>query len=227
MGMGSHGHPIYLSGGKNPTSTDMRVIGNTFINGDGFALHAWHGPRNVNMIGNFTTGHMCSMVAGGSGFVIHHNVFWKPRGYDFVRNPRPDRNREAAQLPRPVLRFDHNVCWSNVPIVGPGTSEAEPVENYAPFRSRSAPQLGVQRVESERLTSLPWVKLSEEQIDAAARFIEEYFNSHGPEDFARGVDDKLETAFAELKVKYQPVAEDLAPRPWDSPRTTDDARKRN
>jgi len=216
MGSGWLGHPIYLSGGKNPTSTDMRVIGNIFINGDGFAIHGWHSPRNLTIVGNITTGHVASMVAGGPGSVIHHNVFWKPRGNDTVPNPNPKRNHEGAQLPLPVLRFDHNVCWCNVPIVGRGDSKAEPVENYTMPGGRPAPWLCVQPIQPDQLESLPWVRLSEERIDAGSLYIEEWFHTHGPEDFAESVDDTLEHTFAELNVKYEPTADDLAPRPWDS-----------
>ena len=43
-------HPIYLAGGPPPTTQDVRLVGNLFIDGEGYALHGWHNPRNLTMV---------------------------------------------------------------------------------------------------------------------------------------------------------------------------------
>ena len=214
MGAGWFGHPIYLSGGPPPTSQDIRVIGNTFIEGMGFALHAWHKPQRLSLVGNFTAGHSCSMVAQGPGHIIHHNVFWKPRGKT-TDGPRPDW-KWCAVLPNEVLRFDHNLCWSTWPVREDGRSRSEPVANYT-MPGHGGTQMKLIEVQPAEIPEVvTWQPRSEQEIDAAVKTISDYFRRHTPGDMAMKTDPELEAAFATVKVRYTPTESDLASRSADS-----------
>jgi hypothetical protein len=214
MGAGWFAHPIYLSGGPPPTSQDIRVIGNTFIEGMGFALHAWHKPERLTIVGNFTAGHSCALVAQGPGHIIHHNFFWKPRGKT-TNGPQPDW-KWCAVLPNEVLRFDHNMCWSTWPVREEGTSRSEPVFNYTmPGHGGSQMKL-IEIQPAEIPEKVTWLPRMEQQIDTAAKTISDYFDNHAPGEMAMKSDPELEAAFATVKVKYEPTESDLMPRSGDS-----------
>ncbi len=219
MGEGWLGHPIYFSGGPPPTSQDLFCIGNIIVGGDGFAIHGWHDPKRLTIAGNFTAAGICGMVAQGHGHSVHHNVFWKPRG----RDDHPDWDW-CALIPTELeggngdpkgsmklLRFDHNLCWSDHPIREEGQSLAEPVENYTK-PGRSGTQMRLRSLRGDQIPlAVPWMPHVESEIDAAVETILEYFKTRSLDEMARDRGDKLEKAFAVLKVRYAPTKEDLGP----------------
>jgi len=185
MGEGWLGHPIYFSGGPPPTSQDMFCVGNVVVDGDGFAIHGWHDPKRLTIVGNFTGGGMCGMVAQGHGHSAHHNVFWKPRGRDDPGNAKPDWDWCALipttteggngdpKGPTEILRFDHNLCWSNHPIREDGKSAAEPVENYT-RPGRGGTQWKLKPVTGDEIpAAVPWMPHTEAEIDAALEVVKE------------------------------------------------------
>lgn len=211
MGAGWFAHPIYLSGGPLPTSQDIRIIGNTFIEGMGFALHAWHNPQRLTIAGNFTGGHSCAMVAQGPGHIVHHNFFWKPRGKT-TDGPRPDW-KWCAVLPNDVLRFDHNLCWSDYPVREEGKSTAEPQANYT-MPGRGGTQMNLIEIQPAQIPEIiTWLPRTEQQIDTAVKNISDYFRTHTPLEMSLKTAPHLETAFATIKVKYEPTESDLTSRP--------------
>jgi hypothetical protein len=211
MGAGWFGHPIYLSGGPAPTSQDIRVIGNVFIEGMGFALHAWHEPQRLTLVGNFTAGHSCAMVAQGPGHIIHHNFFWKPRGKT-TDGPRPDW-KWCAVLPNDVLRFDHNMCWSDYPVREDGKSIAEPHANYTMPGHGGTQMKLIELQPAEIPKTITWLPRTGQEIDTAVKTVSDYFRTHTPQQMAQKTNLKLEAAFATVKVKYDPTQSDLASRP--------------
>jgi len=202
-------HPIYISGGPPPTSQDCRFIGNVFVNGGGFALHCYHKPKNVTMVGNFTTGHMASMVAQGPGHVIHHNVFWKPRG----KPGRPDWNWNAL-LPNDVLRFDHNLLGSDHPIREGGKPKAPPVHNYSLAGIRGT-QVDLIPIKRGHRGPLPFIGATERQVDAAVAWLDAYFLKRSPEEISEDTSDKVRRCLRVLRVKYEPTQRDLGSRPLE------------
>ena len=216
MGAGWFAHPIYLSGGPPPTSQDIRLIGNTFIEGMGFALQAWHKPQSLTIAGNFTAGHSCAMVAQGPGHIIHHNFFWKPRGKT-TNGPQPDW-KWCAVLPNEVLRFDHNVCWSDYPVREEGNSRAEPQANYT-MPGHGGTQMKLVEIHPTQIPEIiTWLPRTEHEIDTAVKNICDYFRNHTPEEMALNTESELEAAFATVKVKYEPTESDLASRSEDPPK---------
>jgi hypothetical protein len=211
MGAGWFAHAIYLSGGGPPKSQDIRVIGNTFIEGMGFALHGWHNPQRLTIVGNFTAGHSCAMVTQGPDHIIHHNFFWKPRGKT-TNGPRPDW-KWCALLPNDVLRFDHNMCWSTYPIREDGKSIAEPEANYT-MPNHGGTQMNLIEIQPAQIPKkVTWLPRTEQQIDTAVKTISNYFQTHTPKQMSVRVDPNLEKAFATVKVQYTPTKPDLASRP--------------
>jgi hypothetical protein len=59
--------------------------------------------------------------------------------------------------------------------------------------------------------AFPWMPHVEAEIDAGVETIKEYFRTRSLEEMARDPGDKLEKAFAVLKVRYAPLMEDLGP----------------
>jgi len=200
-------HPIYISGGPAPTTQDCRFIGNVILNGGGFALHCYHKPINVTIVGNFTSGCMADMVAQGPGHIIHHNVFWKPRG----RPDRPYWNWNAL-LPNDVVRFDHNLLGSNHPIREGGKPKFPPVENYSLAGIRGT-QVNLIPLPKRYRTRLPLVHRSERRVDYAIRKLDAYFKKNTPEEMASDTTTRVQSWLAILRVKYEPTPEDLASRP--------------
>lgn len=200
-------HPIYISGGPPPTTQDCRFIGNVILNGGGFALHCWHQPINVTIVGNFTSGCMADMVAQGPGHIIHHNVFWKPRG----KPDRPEWNWNAL-LPNDVLRFDNNLLGSNHPIREGGKPKQPPVKNYS-LAGIKGTQVDLIPIPKGYKGRLPIIGETESRVDYAIMQLDRYFANTTPEKMAEDSSNAVEGWLATLRVKYEPTAEDLASRP--------------
>ena len=202
-------HPIYIAGGPPPTTQDCRFIGNVILNGGGFALHCWHKPINVTIVGNFTSGCMADMVAQGPGHIIHHNVFWKPRG----KPDRPDWNWNAL-LPNDVVRFDHNLLGSNHPIREGGKPRFPPVKNYSLAGIRGT-QVKLIPIPKSYRGRLPLVGRTEREVDYAIKQLDAYFRKTTPEEMASDTTTRVQRWLATLRVKYKPAPQDLASRPLE------------
>jgi hypothetical protein len=200
-------HAIYISGGPPPTTQDCRFVGNVFVEGGGFAMHCWHEPKHITMIGNFISGHTCGMVAQGPGHIIHHNVVWKPHG-----KPDDPGMNIAAMLPNDLLRFDHNLLVSTRPIDGKGKPSSPPVENYI-VAGPQGTQVNLIPLLPARLPQVSWVGQTAEQIDAAISEVDRYFSQLTPQQIAEDTSAKVENALKVLRVKYTPSTQDLSSRP--------------
>ena len=207
--LGGHwfGHAIYVSGGPPPTTQDCRLVGNVFLQGGGFAIHCWHTPKNITIVGNFISGHTCGLVAQGPGHVLHHNVIWKPVG-----KPDDPKMNICAMLSDDPIRFDHHVLFSTRPIDGKGKPQQPPIHNYS-LTGQHGTQVNLIPLLPSQLVRLPWVAQSPQAIETAIQRLDQYFSTNSPEQIAQDTGDLVENGLQVLRVKYQPSEADLASRP--------------
>src|SRR5262249_25616477 len=119
-GMGRFHHGLYLSGGYTPGAMSQHVIvdDNTFIAGEGYAIHGWHKPHSCIITRNFVSGYFWDLVFDGSDHLIAHNALWRNAGQS---GREPGWN---AWLPASHIVFANNLLNSPVPIhdgVGTGS----------------------------------------------------------------------------------------------------------
>ena len=241
LGKGTHGHSAYMAGGVRHdlpwNSRNLRVLGNTLIGGEGYALHCWHSPVSATLAGNFTSGNFWSVVLQGPNHSCHHNVFWKPRGNMLVNDE--GTMGFNAWLPARLRRFDHLIFGSPHPV---WQKKMPPMRSLAPIEKiyllHDARLLGVPDKEHILLTGKPWTgklvlpKTKEEaaripapanttvrpaffphtasEIDAAVATIQKYFRDHNPQQIAADKSGTLENLFDKLEVQYTTMPSDYA-----------------
>lgn len=241
QGKGTHGHSMYMAGGARHdlpwNSRNLHVLGNTIVNGEGYAFHCWHAPVSATLAGNFCSGNYWSVVLQGANHSCHHNVFWKPRGNE----GGGDAGRVGfnAWLPARLRRFDHLVFGSTHPVWQ---------NNMPPIRAKQPPEKiyllndahirGVPDEEHVLLSGGKWTgKLqlpstrggaaalqppqdttvrppffprTASEIDAAVAVISKYFRDHNPQQISSDTSNHLETLFDVLKVQYTSGPDDYA-----------------
>jgi len=233
LGKGTHGHSAYMAGGARHdlpwNSRNLRVLGNTIIGGEGYALHCWHSPVSATLAGNFTSGNYWSVVLQGPNHSCHHNVFWKPRGNMLVKED--GRVGFNAWLPARLRRFDHLIFASRHPV---WQNKMPPIRSLAPIEKiyllHDARLRGVPDKEHILLTGKPWTgklampktkgdaaripvpanttvrpdffPLTSMEIDTAVASIQKYFREHNPRQIAGDKTEALEELFDQLEVRY-------------------------
>ena len=239
QGNGFYGHSMYMAGGVRHdlpwNSRNLRVLGNTVIAGEGYAIHCWHSPVSATIAGNFCSGNYWSIVLQGPNHSCHHNVFWKSRGN--VGGGDTAHVGFNGWLPARLRRFDHLVFGSPHPVWQgnvPPIRSKRPIEQiYLLYDARIQ---GVPDDEHILLTGKAWTGNLElpknraeaavipepgavdikpdffprtaKEIDDAVEAISIYFRETDPHQISRDKSDRLEKLFDVLKVEYHTTPED-------------------
>jgi len=113
-GDGRFAHGIYLSGGYTKGAMTQHVIvdDNTFVAGEGYAIHGWHNPHSCIITRNFVSGYFWDLVMSGSDHLIAHNTLWRNTGQ---KGREPGWN---AWLPAKRVVFVNNILSSKIPVYG-------------------------------------------------------------------------------------------------------------
>jgi len=242
MGDVFHMHPIYFSGGLDALGSeknchDLWCVGNVFVNGEGVAIHAWHRPANMTVVGNFATGHVASVVLEGGGHIAHHNFFWREMGglgmlhfhqkgdnpNDQLVDPRYAYNAwvaDADQFYENILGDEYPIMYPEA-VYGGATHLKETLrDNYILPRSRLKPGDYCRNQVRLKLVGLPysWYQHSEAEVEEAVEFIDRYFDwihvdPRGADNGIAGVLGTIKQTWRKLAMSYNTLHIRIRPKP--------------
>lgn len=111
-GSGRFSHGCYLSGGYDKGAMTQHVIldDNTFVAGEGYAIHGWHEPHSCIFTRNFVSGYFWDLVLSGSDHLVAHNTLWRNTGQ---QGREPGWN---AWFDADRVVFVNNILNSAIPI---------------------------------------------------------------------------------------------------------------
>lgn len=173
-GDGRFAHGIYLSGGYTKGAMTQHVIvdDNTFVAGEGYAIHGWHNPHSCIITRNFVSGYFWDLVMSGSDHLIAHNTLWRNTGQ---KGREPGWN---AWLPAKRVILVNNILNSGIPVYG-GLGTGGVVSHNAylvgPPHAADAKPIDLREGQADAKTRAAIEKWSS-RIDKAVKQIDGTFN---------------------------------------------------